>query len=55
MIKTMGLRSTSLIGNKTQLLGGRDGAGPAKAGQRRHPALQQPLGVAGSNGKEKRL
>ena len=37
-----GLRSTSLIGDKTQLLGGRDGAGPAKAGQRRHPALQQP-------------
>ena len=43
------------LGDKTQLLGGRDGAGPAKAGQRRHPALQQPLGVAGSNGKEKRL
>ena len=49
-----GLRSASLIADKTQLLGGRDGAGPAKDGQRHHPALQQPLGVAGSNAKEKR-
>ena len=33
---------------------GGDGAGPADAGQRRHLALQQSLGFASSNGKEKR-
>ena len=32
----------------------RDGAGPADAGQRRHPPLQQSLGFATGDGKEKR-
>ena len=29
-----------------------DGAGPADAGQQRHPPLQQPVGFAGGNGQE---
>ena len=33
---------------------GGDGAGPADAGQRRHPPLQQSLGFAGGDGEEKR-
>ena len=31
---------------------GGDGAGPANAGQRRHPPLQQSVGFAGGDGKE---
>ena len=32
---------------------GGDGAGPANAGQRRHPPLQQSVGFAGSDGQKK--
>ena len=53
-LRPTGHRSASLTGGKTQLFDGRDGAGPADAGQRCHPTLQQSLGAAGSNGKEKR-
>ena len=31
-------------------LTGRDGAGPADAGQQRHPPLQQSVGLAGGHG-----
>ena len=33
---------------------GGDGADPANAGQRRHPSLQQPVGLTGGDGEKKR-
>ena len=54
-MRPTGLRSASLIDDKPGCSMGGDGAGPVDAGQRRHPPLQQALGVTDTNGKEKTL
>ena len=46
--------SPALPASKPSCSTGGDGAGPADAGQRRHPPLQQSLGFAGGDGEEKR-
>ena len=44
----------TLPASKPSCSTGGDGAGPADASQQHHPPLQQSLGFAGGNGKEKR-
>ena len=46
--------SPNLPASKPSCSTGGDGVGPANAGQRRHPPLQQSLRFTGSNGEEKR-
>ena len=53
-IDTWTTASPALLASKPNCSTGGDGAGPADAGQRCHPPLQQSLGFAGSDGEEKK-